>query len=353
MRGNCTGHNKEFNDKPAVFSLGAISLFIATVVIIFVAEATVMMLLYFLDLPQGFSTGIVDATLLSILVAPSLYFTFLKPMRESYFKRDQSEEKKRHLEEIDKMKSDFISAVTHELRTPVSTIMGYSEIVLNNLKPDKNEEFINIIFKKSETLDRLIDDLEVVNQLEFVKNLQLKQTKNDLRETVSHVIDIHKHKTPEIPIILNLPKSPQILAYDEVRICQVLDNLLSNAVKYSSGHQDKIEVSISDNQDHIVITVKDNGVGMDKEEICNMFNMFYRAETKKDIVGGLGLGMSIVKNIVKSHDGMIDVVSQRNAGTVVSVALPKRVESEGPNFKMEEQKTEIVSQIQKRIMALA
>ena len=353
MHGNRSGRNKEVSDRSTIFSLGPISLFLATVVIVFVAEATVMMLIYLLDLPQGFSTGIVDATLLSLLVAPSLYFTFLKPMRESCFKRDQSEESKRRLEEIEKMKSDFISVVTHELRTPVSTIMGYSEIALNNLKPDQHEEFLKVILNKSETLDRLIDDLEVVNRLEFVKDLQLKRTKNDLRETVSQVCDIHKHNNPDIPIVLNLPKAPQIMTYDEVRICQVLDNLLSNAVKYSSGHQDVIEVSIAENQDHIVISVKDNGVGMSKDEVRDIFNMFYRAETKKGVVGGLGLGMSIVKNIIKSHDGTIDVVSQRNAGTSVKVSLPKRIEQEGLEHNIKERKAEIMSMIQERSMALA
>jgi signal transduction histidine kinase len=353
VHGNHSEHHQTVGNSNTAFNLGAVNLLIFTVVIIFVAEATVMMLLYLLDLPPNFSTGIIDATLLSLIVAPALYFTFLKPMRESFLKRDQSEESRRRLEEIDRMKSDFISVVTHELRTPVTAIMGYSEIIQNNVKPDRQKEFIEIILKKSEILDRLIDDLEVVNRLEFVKDLQLKQTKNDLLETVNQVCADYSQKLTDISIFLNVPEAPLPMTYDEVRISQVLDNLLSNAVKYSKGFQDTIEVSITDNQDHVVISVKDKGIGMTKDEVRDIYNMFYRAETKRDVVSGLGLGMAIVKNIVKNHNGSIDIISKKGVGTDVKVSLPKLAESQAPEQNFNSKVSETTALIHERCMALA
>jgi len=325
MHGNHSEH-RTVGNSDTIFNLRAVNLLIFTVVIIFVAEATVMMLLYLLNLPPSFSTSIIDAALLSLFVAPTLYFTFLKPMRESFLKHSQSEEAQRRLEEIDRMKNDFISIAAHELRTPLATITGYSEMLLSDLRPDQQEAFQKVILKEAETLDRLIDDLDVVNQLEVEKNFQLKQTQNDLQETVNHVCAVYKQKFPEMPILLNLPEGPLPMTYDEVRISQVIDNLLSNAVKYSSGFQDLIEVSVTNDHDQASISVKDKGVGMTQEETRNIFNMFFRAETKKAVVGGLGLGMAIVKNIIDKHNGSIDIVSQKNVGTKVTVILPKLAE---------------------------
>jgi signal transduction histidine kinase len=352
LHGNHSEHQAVGNSN-TIFNFGAVNLFISTVVIIFVAEATVMMLLYLLDLPPNFSTGIIDATLLSLFVAPTLYFTFLRPMRESFLKRDQSEESQKRLEEIDRIKSNFISVVTHELRTPVTAIMAYSEIIQSNVKPDQQEEFLDVILKKSEILDRLIDDLEVVNRLEFMEDLQLKQTKNDLIETVNQVCAVYSQKLPDISISLDLPEAPLPMTYDEVRISQVLDNLLSNAVKYSKELQDTIKVSITNNQDHIVISVKDKGVGMTKDEVRDIYNMFYRAEAMKDVVGGLGLGMAIVKNIIKNHNGSIDIISQKGVGTDVKVSLPKLAEPQAPEQNFNSNTSETTGLIHERRMALA
>lgn len=313
-----------------ISNFGPTSLLVTTVVIIFVAEALIMLLLYFLNIPPNFSTSIIDAVLLSLFVAPTLYLTFLKPMRESFLKRNQSEEAQRRLEEIDRMKNDFISIAAHELRTPLATIMGYSEMLQNDLQLDQRKAFQNIILKEAETLNRLIDDLEVVNQIEVEKSLPLVQTQSDLHETVRHVCAIYRQKFPEMPIQLSLPEGPLFMAYDQVRISQVFDNLLSNAVKYSSGFQDSIEVSVTNAQDQVSIYVKDNGIGMTHEETQNIFNMFFRAETRKALVGGLGLGMAIVKNIIDKHNGTIDIASQKNVGTTVTIILPKLSEPQVP-----------------------
>lgn len=323
MQGSQSEHHQPAGSSLLLFKPGPTSLLVATVAIIFVTEAFIMMLMYFLRLPADFSTGILNATILSLVVAPTLYFMLFKPMRETILKLDKAEEIQKRLEEIESLKSDFVAIATHELCTPVTAIMGYIDLLLDDLNPEHRQEYLKTIHKKAEVLERIIDDLRIINQLEKGESLQIKQAKHDLRKTVHNGCDVYQKRFPEVPINLNLPKDPLPVTYDEIRISQVLDNLLSNSIKYSKGIRDKIEVTVSDHRSHVSISIKDCGIGMTQDEIGRIYDKFFRAETKKATVGGLGLGMAIVKNIIDSHNGAIDIVSHRKVGTTVTVSLPR------------------------------
>ena len=305
-----------------------VNLFVVSVVIIFISEALVMMLIYFLDLPTNSLVGLVDATLLSLFVVPTLYFMLLKPMRETILKLDNSEKNQKQLEEIDQLKNDFISIATHEVCTPITAITGYTEILLDDVKSKQQKEYLEIILKKTQTLERIIGDLGIVNRLEAGESLQVEQDEHDLLKTVNHVCDVYQLRFPDIPFHVDLPEGPLILLFDEIRIGQVLDNLLSNAVKYSNGIHDVIDVSVVEEQTQVLICIRDEGIGMTSDETRYIYNKFFRAQTEKSIVGGLGLGMAIVKNIVDSHNGTINIISQRKVGTTVTVALPKPADSQ-------------------------
>lgn len=304
-----------------------VSLFVVSVVIIFVAEALVMMLIYFLDLPTNFLVGLVDAMLLSLFVVPTLYFMLLKPMRETILRLDNSEKAQKQLEEIDQLKSDFISIASHEVCTPITAIMGYAELLLDDVESKQQKEYLEVILSKTQTLERIIDDLGIVNRLEAGENLQIIQEEHDLLKTVNRICDVYQLRFPDLPIHVNLPEEPLVLLFDEIRISQVLDNLLSNAVKYSNDIHDVIDVSVVEEKTQVLICVRDEGIGMTSDELKYIYNKFFRAQTEKSIVGGLGLGMAIVKNIVESHNGTIDIISQRKVGTTVTVALPKPADS--------------------------
>lgn len=322
MQENLSKVHQPFNDSYEIFKPGPVSLFVASVVIIFVAEALVMLLIYFLGLPESFLIGIVDAFLLSLIVIPTLYFMFFKPMRETILRLDKSENVQQQLEEIDQLKSDFISIASHELCTPVTTIMGYTEIMLDNAESEQQKEYLEVILKKTKTLERVINDLEIVNRLETGESLQVIMEEHDLLETVNHVLKVYQLRFPDIPFRFDLPEGPLVLLYDEIRVRQVLDNLLSNAVKYSKSVHDMIEVSVVDQEAQVLIIIRDEGIGMTKDELGKIYNKFFRAQNEKSVVCGLGLGMAIVKNIVESHDGTIDIVSKGNVGTTVTVSLP-------------------------------
>lgn len=311
------------NSTVETFKPGPVSLFVASVAIIFVAEAFVMLIIHFLKLPENFFIGIVDAALLSLIVIPTLYFMFFKPMRETILKLDTSEKAQKQLEEIDQLKNDFISIASHELCTPVSVITGYAEILLDEVESEQQKEYLEVILKKTETLGRIIDDLGVVNRLESGESLQIKKAENDLLKTVKDVCKVYQLRFPDKQIHLESPETPLNLLFDEVRIRQVLDNLLSNAVKYSNDIHDAIDLSVVDQEEHVLIRIADQGIGMSKDELKLIYDKFFRAKNERPFVGGLGLGMAIVKNIIESHNGTIDIISQRNVGMTVTVALPK------------------------------
>lgn len=311
------------NNRIEIFKPSPFSLFAASVAVIFVAEALVMSLLYSLEIPEGFSTGILDACLLSLFVVPTLYYMLLKPMRKTIESLDKSEEIQRRLHEADKLKSDFISIAAHELCTPVSTIIGYTDIMLDNVQEETHKEYLEIIQKKTSSLERIIDDLQVVDNLESGENLKIHKSKDDIKKTIEHVANIYQTRLPDKPIRVETPANPVMMMFDETRISQVLDNLLSNAIKYDNTIHDVIDLSLVEHEDSVEIVVRDEGIGMTPDEVKQVFKKFFRAETEKSVVGGLGLGMAIVKNIVEGHDGTIDVISQRKVGTTVTVTLPK------------------------------
>lgn len=328
MQANQSKFHRVDNSEHTIFKPKPFSLFIASVAIIFVAEALVMLLLSSLSLPGRFSAGLVDAALLSLFVVPTLYFMLFKPMRETILKLDKSEEVQKRLEEIDQLKSEFISIASHELCSPITTIIGYTEMLLDHTDSEPQKEYLKIIHRKTRSIERIIDDLEIVDRLETGERLQVIPEKNDLIETVNHVFNVYQTRFSDIPFHLDLPEEPLILLYDEIRIRQVLDNLLSNAVKYSNSIHDMINVSVVNQESQALILISDEGIGMTKDELSQIYKKFFRAQTEKSGAGGLGLGMAIVKNIIESHNGTIDIVSQRSVGTTVTIALPKSANSQ-------------------------
>jgi signal transduction histidine kinase len=325
MQGNQTNLQQPVNHSGTIFSPSPLSMFVSAVAIIFIAEALVMLLIYFLKLPGNFFVGVADATLLSLIVIPTLYFMFFKPMRKTILSLDKSEKIQKQLKEIDQLKSDFISIAAQEMCTPVTTIMGYTEILLDDVEPDKRNEYLEVILRKTHALERILDDLVIVDRFETGESLQVIPVEHDLLKTVDQVCKIYQSRFPELLLHLDLPEEPLVLLYDEIRISQILDNLLSNAIKYSNNIRDVIDVSVVEQDSTVLIRVRDEGIGMTAGELEKIYTKFFRAQTEGSVVGGLGLGMAIVKNIIESHNGTIDIVSQRKVGTTVTVTLPKQL----------------------------
>jgi PAS domain S-box-containing protein len=228
--------------------------------------------------------------------------------------------------QLDRAKNDFISTAAHELRTPLTSIIGYAELLRDNaeagLSFKQQHEFHSEICDKGYYLAQIIDDLLDISRIQEGTPLPLHRTDSDLTGLVTSIVHQYEALSPEHNFTLEIRgANPLSLEFDRDRITQVLENLLSNATKYSSPDS-TISTTVEIKSNHFMVTIADQGIGMSKEEIENIFDHFYRADQSDTSIGGLGLGMSIVKQIVESHGGSIEVASTPGQGTSISFTLP-------------------------------
>lgn len=230
------------------------------------------------------------------------------------------------LKKLEQMRKDFVANVSHELKTPITSIKGFSETLLDGAMNDKDtlEYFLSIILKESDRLQSLIEDLLDLSKIEkqgFKLNPEYFEINGILEEIF--VILKRKAKEKEIELLLNRPPKDLFLFADASRVKQVFINLINNAIAYTpAGGEVKVNVEEVDGE--IVIIVSDTGVGMEQEEIPRIFERFYRVDKARSRnSGGTGLGLAIVKHIVEAHHGSISVKSKLDNGTTFTVKLSK------------------------------
>jgi len=232
------------------------------------------------------------------------------------------------IRELDKAKSDFISTAAHELRTPLIAIVGYCELLENadsmGLSNEQRETYLSIIQSNADILNRLIGDLLDLGRIQIGRSLGVSPKEDNLLEIVDKVVASFRVKTGRHEIVVEQSNDfPQIVWLDAGRIAQVLHNLLNNAIKYSP-EGGIVRVLLSTGTNKISVSVVDKGVGMTAEQVEHVFEKFYRVDTDSLETIGLGLGMSIVKQIIDDHGGSIKVHSQLGEGTTVTFELPVR-----------------------------
>lgn len=227
--------------------------------------------------------------------------------------------------ELDQLKDEFISTAAHELRTPLTSVIGYVELLLKKdeyaFSPGEEEEFLELIYQKSETLSKIIDDLLDLSRIRAGKLIILKKSPEDLSALLSEIVASYREMSRKHDIVLELSEPPLRFSLDAGKIRQVMENLLSNAVKFSPAGG-RILVSVLRLDDEVQVTVADQGIGMRPEQIERVFEKFYRADASTTAVSGFGLGMHIVRSIVEAHGGRIWVESDVGKGTQVHFNLP-------------------------------
>lgn len=225
--------------------------------------------------------------------------------------------------ELEKMKSEFVSTAAHELRTPLTSILGFAELLqdVQNFSNHERNEFVGLIHDKAEKLSELIDELLDISRIEAGHAIPLARQALTLGPLAESSINFFRHSSPHHHFELLMPVTPVIVHADQRRIGQVFDNLLSNAVKYSPAGG-TITVRIESGKDDCTVFVSDEGVGMSAEQVNRIFEKFYRVDTSNTAVQGVGLGMTIVKELIESHGSEIKVESTPGQGTTISFTLP-------------------------------
>lgn len=239
--------------------------------------------------------------------------------------RDVSRER-----EVDKVKSEFVSVVSHQLKTPLSGIKWISELMLGGELGElnkKQKEFLSNIYFNNERMIKLVNDLLDISHIETGRKFNIVRRKVDVVKIVGQVLEDNKKLAKEKNIsIIKCAGAPNklIMKLDDSKIEQVFANLINNAIKYSKKGG-KIRISCEHKNGQVIFKIKDNGIGIPEEQQKKVFSKFFRAENAvANETDGTGLGLYIVKAIAEAHGGKIWFNSKKGQGTTFFFSLPEK-----------------------------
>lgn len=262
----------------------------------------------------------------------------VKKRTEALMKANQElEDANENLRMMDREKTKFLSTVAHDLRTPLTAIKAYADMMLmyKDEPAEVREEFINIIIHESDRVNRLIDNLLNLARIEL-NTMRYEMKPLDMNALINQLTSSHKKQTNQLGLSLmaDIPDNlPEVLG-DQKRIGQVIANLLSNAIKFTPpGGKIKIDVKSKSDQGihhtanhNICVSVSDTGIGIPEQYHQKIFEKFGRAQmSSKTAKEGLGLGLAIAKHIVEHHGGRIWVESEEGKGSRFSFTLPVKI----------------------------
>ncbi|EIA4160646.1 PAS domain-containing protein [Listeria monocytogenes] len=231
----------------------------------------------------------------------------------------------RHLENV---RSEFVTNVSHELKTPVTALKGFAETLLDGAMYDEVllKKFLTIIKEESDRLHRLIMDILALSRIEqnpVAENVELVDVDEVIEQSARTIFEMATEKNIRVTIPEKTSASVMIET-DRDKLQQIIINLLSNAINYTPV-DGKVEVKLIEQEAEVIIEVTDNGIGIPAKDIDRVFERFYRVDKARSRhSGGTGLGLSIVKHLVENCGGRIEVESQEEVGSTFRVTLPKK-----------------------------
>ncbi len=233
-------------------------------------------------------------------------------------------EARRKVEDLSRLKDEFLSIASHELRTPVTSIKGYTQLAKTLIRENDlatSEEYLDIALDQIDRMSRLILELLDVSRIETGR-LEIRREPIHWTTFVRDVVQRHHTAVSDRRFHMSIPEDGKVVTGDRDRLEQVLGNLLENAVKYSPDGSE-IFVNVDDKGETLVTSICDRGIGIPSDELNQVFERFHRGrQVSSSNYGGLGLGLYITKQIVERHGGTIWVESREGSGTTFHFALP-------------------------------
>ncbi len=225
--------------------------------------------------------------------------------------------------EVDRMKSEFVSTVSHELRTPLASIFGYTELMLaKELTPNRQQRYLETIHAETERLTGLVNDFLDVQRMESSQqHYHFKEL--DVVAMIREIAEFQAGSSQTHTVLLETDDAAvEMIQADEQKMRQLFGNLINNAIKYSPDGGE-ITIGIEPADDLLRIRIQDEGIGIPRHALPELFSKFYRVDNSDSRkIGGTGLGLAICQEIVRAHEGMIHVDSTEGAGSSFTVELP-------------------------------
>jgi len=255
--------------------------------------------------------------------------------------RDITKEK-----EVDRMKTELVSMVAHELRSPLTSIAGFSELLLDaGVTHEQSKEYAEIILKESNRLGDLINKFLDISRIESGKS-QVHKTPVQIEHVIESILEMNMYlaERKRMKVKLNIPNDLSTVWVDREMMGEVILNLFSNAVKYSPEGK-TIMIEVEDREDEQLVRVADQGYGIPDKSLNKIFDKFYRVTDNEHIqeISGSGLGLSLVKEIIELHDGSIWVESKLGEGSTFTFSIPKTEdESMQPYYSLSYEEADVI-----------
>lgn len=223
------------------------------------------------------------------------------------------------LDEQEKLRKRLTQDISHELRTPITTIKSHVEAMIDGIW-QPTEDRLRSCLEEIERLNKLIGEIKLLAEYEIEDRIEKKEV--NLKDLIKSIALNFEKNLMDKGLVLETYLEDVILYADKNKIAQVVINLLSNAIKYSKD-SGKIYIEVKGKSDGVYIKIKDDGIGIPKKDLPYIFERFYRVDQSRNKeTGGAGIGLSIVKRIIKMHNGEISVNSELNKGTEFTIKLP-------------------------------
>lgn len=224
------------------------------------------------------------------------------------------------LKELNAKKDEFIGLASHELKTPLTSINGYLQILEQRVTDDRNKRIVQKTYHQVRKLTSLVNDLLDVSKIEAGK-LRFAREEFNVSQVINDAVDLISHANNNYDIDIHSSVADCLIKGDAHRIEQVIINLLSNAIRYSPG-SNKIEVYVSQKNEQLLVGVKDYGVGIAADKLDHVFSRYYRVDEGNTTISGLGIGLYLCHEIVTRHHGKIWVESEPKVGSTFWFTLP-------------------------------
>jgi len=227
---------------------------------------------------------------------------------------------------IDKLQREFVANVSHELKTPITTIKSYTETLLDGAMEEKQiaEDFLNVINSESDRMSRLVSDLLRLSRMDY-EQTKWKKEKLNLSESINQTAKklIIQARNKNVTMHVSQIPNDMNIYFDRDGFEQILLNIAGNAVKYTPENGN-VWINAYRNNNSINISIKDDGIGIPKEDQARVFERFYRVDKARSReLGGTGLGLSIAKQIAEAHNCKLTINSELNKGTEITITIPE------------------------------
>lgn len=284
------------------------------------------------------SSNIAKIGIVISIIALFFGFIILRDLDKSARNKQKLEELNKTMEELAQQKSFFMATISHDMVSPLNSLLGFSALLRNTLKTSKQKEYLENMHQSTNYIKSMVDDLSLFSNLEY-NNIKIKKSKFNFSSLLKNIVTNLKDNANRKKIDLKLSideKLNQNYDSDAYRIQQVLTNVISNAVKFT--HKGSVTVHAKEINNNVVIEVIDTGIGIEIENKEDLFVEFVQAHnTNETMYGGSGLGLNITKRLIDLLGGSISFTSEINKGTTFLIELPLELFKEKEAENVEEE----------------